>query len=610
MILNYDSFLENLILSQINEAILYYSSDFKKVLNTMRDSEIASDLLNAEATDVKPDTTFIDLDKDGYLSFITSGNAIKLIDAKWPDGGISPILKDKPNGRLAELIWQADKIGGNDSSGVSTKSRNLIKIGKLVNKIFPEKYKDKDIEEFVNKFKASIENTKEKFIIVEGEDIDHWYDSSNYYEISGTLGNSCMKGKSGRGYFDIYTKNPEVCRMLILVEGGKLKGRALVWKVDNNRGFTYYLDRQYTINESDVNKFRKYADDNDWAYKTYNNHSELQAVTYKGENKYTQMTVHLKYANEDRKSYNYSEYPYVDTFRRYDPKRGILYNDSEQASDYDGQSTSEDTAGGYTQIQGGKWSEYYGEYVDEDRAVWSEPMDSYLDIDESVEIRRGSRRNRGWWPRDHNDIFYDEYHDDYIHADDSIHSVYYGHDILEDDSVIVIRKIDKHLNTTDDAVYSDDNCYVPNSRLEDELWFKKLSKKIDTDFIYGVLENCLEKSSDNKWIPESLSIDVFKTLSDEYEIEYLTIIDAYILGVDVDKSKKYKTIDMVSYDTYLYKNNIYKLLTSKASAISNKKQTTMFDEVDPNQKMAMESRYRNVVNRWAELEEFKYVYID
>jgi hypothetical protein len=44
-----------------------------------------------------------------------------------------------------------------DENDVYTKSRNSLRIGRFINKVFPGKYNDKQIEEFVNKFKAAIE---------------------------------------------------------------------------------------------------------------------------------------------------------------------------------------------------------------------------------------------------------------------------------------------------------------------------------------------------------------------------------------------------------------------------------------------------------------------
>jgi hypothetical protein len=51
------------------------------------------------------------------------------------------------------------------------------------------------------------------------------------------------------------------------------------------------------------------------------------------------------------KSESYSRFPYVDTFRRYDPDSGILYNDDEEDSEYEGHYILADTGGGtYTEI--------------------------------------------------------------------------------------------------------------------------------------------------------------------------------------------------------------------------------------------------------------------
>lgn len=608
MIFNYDSFLESLILSQINEAVLYYSPDLLKYLKKLsKDSDIAKDLLSIETQDVKPDTTFIDLDKDGYLSFITSSNAIRLIDAKWPDGNVSSILKDKPNKGMFDLIWKADKEGGDDVSGVSTKSRNLIKIGKLVNKLFPNKYKDKDIEEFVNKFKAAIDNSKEKFMVVEGDDIDFWYNSDNYYENSGSLGNSCMKGKSGRGYFDIYTKNPEVCQMLVLVEDDKLKGRALVWKVKTTeQSFEYFLDRQYTINDSDVVKFRNYAKEKGWAYKTYNNHSNFGSVTFEDTDKKIEMSVQLNKQKYDR-------FPYVDTFRRYDPDTGILYNDDSQDPENKGQYILEDTGGGYIRIEGGKWSEYYGDYIDEDRAVWSDPMGSYLDIEESVEVERGSRRNRGWWPRDHDEIYYDEYMGDFIHEDDSIYSSYYGHRILAEDAVMIIsgfRKFPNYAQTT--YIYDDDNDnWISTREIGDMLWYQKIQSEDpnkDWDDIRGVLSELLMDTKIG-WIPEDIQIDIYKAAENEYGIDYASRVDAYILGIKLNIEDR-KMVDMVYYDTTLskikYENReLVKMMINKGKDLVNDKQLSLFAKDDVTM-----HRLREVFSRVATLTERRYILED
>jgi hypothetical protein len=62
------------------------------------------------------------------------------------------------------------------------------------------------------------------------------------------------------------------------------------------------------------------------------------------------MTIQLGKSGGD---YDYGRYPYVDTFRRYDPTSGILYNDDDEDSKNEGQYILADTGGGYTEIEGG-----------------------------------------------------------------------------------------------------------------------------------------------------------------------------------------------------------------------------------------------------------------
>lgn len=338
----YLDFLDNIILESITESIMYITPELRKNLKQIN-SDISNDLLNVEGKDIEPDVTFIDIDKDGYLSFITMPNARKLIITKWPHLFTSDDISISSDTALAKDMIDAERSG--IGAGLLSTSRNLIKIGKLVNKIFPDKYTDKQIEEFVNQFKSIIENNKERFEIVDGDNIDFWYYYTNYLFDFGALGNSCMKNK--KGIFEIYNKNPQVCKMLILLEEGKLKGRALVWKIDTvksdrvpNLKFEYFMDRQYTIDQSDVYKFKKYADDQGWAYKTHNNHDSLGFVTFKGtEYASIKMTVNVNKPINGR-------YPYMDTFRRFNPTLGILYNDNSLS--VAGCYILEDTGGGYT----------------------------------------------------------------------------------------------------------------------------------------------------------------------------------------------------------------------------------------------------------------------
>mgnify|MGYP000692561615 CR=1 FL=1 len=74
-------------------------------------------------------------------------------------------------------MYQYDKDGM--GPGVYTSSRNSIKIGKLVNKILRTKYKDSDLEQFVNQVKSALEG-KQEFLLISGKEIESAYDVNNY----------------------------------------------------------------------------------------------------------------------------------------------------------------------------------------------------------------------------------------------------------------------------------------------------------------------------------------------------------------------------------------------------------------------------------------------
>ena len=94
--------------------------------------------------------------------------------------------------------------------------------------------------------------------MVQGESIAYWYNYKNYLDRSGSLGNSCMSNVDDE-YFDIYMSNSDVCKLLILKSQenpNKIVGRALLWTLT---GGEKYLDRIYTIKDSDIELFKDYA---------------------------------------------------------------------------------------------------------------------------------------------------------------------------------------------------------------------------------------------------------------------------------------------------------------------------------------------------------------
>jgi len=573
MILRYNKFIEEDLLfeSLINETYVYYVKDFKDVLYKLsKQSEIAKDLIDLEYKDVKNDMTFISLsDREGYISGSTLRNLKNNVEKSFTDWAKGHNLGDERTKQILDIMLSKIDKGETTQTDVNhifneydlkSKSRNDVKLGRLVNALLPGKYTSKDIEEFTNKFKASLSKQGEYFEEVSGDTINIWYNADNYKEMSGTLGNSCMARKSG--LFKIYTENPDVCKMLILIEDDKLIGRALVWKLSSIKIYgkdpvqdSWFMDRQYTIKDSDVEKFRNYAKEKGWIYKSSNNHHSFSNVTIEGEEKNATLEVQVK-------ATNYGRYPYMDTFKRFDPNEGILYNDDDEDESYEGQYILNDTGGGYDEIASGVWSEWHDRRIPHDQAVWSDWADSYLNRDYATYIETGSRRNRdSWYPEDCDDIVYDEWIGEPIHTDDSVYSEAYGYSIYDANAVKTIDEImsDGDVTTDDGWRHKDDDDIIRISEFNDMLWYEKLSEEFRdwtyNDHTHIVVDNLI-KNYKGEWIPKILEIEIYKVLeSDENDedpvdlrgIEWLTEVDALILGCKLNK-KEERVIDKIQYN--------------------------------------------------------------
>lgn len=604
MISKYNSFALDLLLEKaINESFLYYSPNVRKALSRIKGNDIATELLGSEGTDVKPDMTFIDLGKEGYFSFITMRNAKPLIATRYPnlewadniETEAMPDVKAYSN-ELHELDTETQSRG----TGVFTKSRNEVGLGRFVNKLFPGKYNSKEVEEFVNSFKASLEKVGEHFDLVEGDDIEFWYNSNNYKAIAGTLGSSCMAQK--RNLFDIYTQNQDVCKMLILKEDDKIIGRALVWKLkslnvskDEDPGF--FMDRQYTIKESDVQKFRNYAIDKGWSYKSYNNHHSLGTININGEDKNVSMSVQVK----DK---DYNRYPYMDTFRRYDVSNGILYNDDNQGQEYEGQYILEDTGGGYAEIEGGVYSEWYDRRLSDDDAVWSEPLSDYLIRDQAVLVERGYSRRRGWYPSDYDDIFFDEDHDEYFHMDDGVYSEIENRTLWSETAVLVVTEIynDGDVPSTDaQYMYEGDRDITKIDT--DWLWFDKISDKFRDwqDYSY-ISQKLLVVDYEGNYIPKKFAVTTYKideprdNAVDITGVEYLTKVDSLGLGYNIDESEKRITdwftyTQMIAEYTDILSERLPKLIKRYSDVLNNSGQLQLQFKGDD------EQEYRDKVSK-------------
>jgi len=228
----------------------------------------------------------------------------------------------------------SDKKADDVEDPYNTKGRGTIKIGRLISALLSNddvKYTlfgdytptAKDIEQFVNLYKASKVDKINEFRLVDGEEIAYWYDEKRYYSNQGQLGNSCMKDVD-KDYFDIYVKNPRVCKLLIYVNGdNELLGRALVWKLEKSpvKEAKWFMDRVYVNRDSDINRFKEHARKEGWLYKYKNNYDHNEGVLF-----YLGSTPILGKVVIKLRNYDFKEYPFIDTVSFFDKKEGTLSN--------------------------------------------------------------------------------------------------------------------------------------------------------------------------------------------------------------------------------------------------------------------------------------------
>lgn len=244
-----------------------------------------------------------------------------------------------------EAVYNVDKLAAVDNrqKEVWVKNRQEMKVGRAIRALLRSagaEFNEKEIETFVNSYKMTIDKLNDRFSYfeeVKGDDIAHWYFYEHYYERKGTIGNSCMSNVPSE-WFDIYTSNPNQVNLVILksqTDDTKITGRALLWTLPDGKKF---MDRIYTINDSDVNLFRDYAKENGWYYKFHNSSTDLALAVGPDDKKVDLGTISIIL---DKKYYD--NFPYLDTLKYFTSGSGLLSNKGDSNS-----YILEDTEGGYT----------------------------------------------------------------------------------------------------------------------------------------------------------------------------------------------------------------------------------------------------------------------
>ena len=600
--LEYNEFnLNRMLESLVNESMFYYTNAFADILKKVDDNDIAKDLLSVKGTDVKPDMTFIDVDdKEGFISFSQINKAISGIN-KWVDEYVENntdvnadaiiTSKDKMISSIKDGTWD-----GNFKGDIYTKSRNTVKLGKLVNSIFPGKYTAKEVEEFVNKYKSKAIDEK-KFELVDGDDIMDWYYEDNYRYNESSIGSSCMRHYRCRNYFKIYTENVGICKLLILKDNDnedEILGRALVWKfsdigVDRDEigNAIWYMDRVYVGKDIYYEDFREYAVANNWIYRASGSYG-YSDVNYNNE-KVGDINIEVQLINHE-----FDRYPYMDTFKRLNTDTGTLYNDDD--TDERDCYILEDTGGGYTDTNG-VWSSYYETTILEDNSVYSEPLETYIYSDNSVYVNTGHWKYHGNWPADHEDIVFDDYREEYIHQDDAIYCPYEGKSFFDEDCVSCVTKFSGLNDYEEEAFSVKESNIVHVSRM---YCFDYLEGN-SFDYYYFHKDILGYSSNDDKYYLTEFAVDLFET-----EKGYYTIIDCDILGLK--SSEKAHFSDEFSYNHDLYNRNMIDVLIEKGKSkieYYNKQTRLVFDETDEaNYEALVDEKINNIRNRIEELESF------
>jgi len=421
-LLNYLEF----ITESVNDGKIIYSVKFRTLLKSVSDKaakdertkmfNIASHLLMIEnRSDYKDTFTLIDItDKNDTLSMI---NVSRINRAISNDPDILSFIDSIPQELRVDHIISHASYGSNNVNWINklwNSQRTDVKVGRYAKRVLTNVAKlsvnDTDVEMFVNLYKSSFDyekGMKDKIEIVSGDAIREWYSEETYQSGGGSLNNSCMRYPKCQRYFDIYVKNPEVCQMMILKnEDGKLIGRALIWKLDNGKT---YMDRVYTVNDSDTNIFKEYAEEKGWTNTYYTRNSS--------------MTVQLK-------KEEYNKFPYMDTFHSYNKETNVLVNDEVRESDewY----ILQNTDGSYSE-GGGVWSEYHGEYISAEEAIWCENIDSYVHQDEAIWLEY-----RQEWAGPSDGIVWSEYQQESYYRDDASFSDCMGSWLYNEEMITVI----------------------------------------------------------------------------------------------------------------------------------------------------------------------------
>jgi hypothetical protein len=268
---------------------LFISDELRSVLETIKSESIVADLL-LKRRHSKEDLV------DDPVNFIS--------------------ISTQDSTRISYLT--TERIGIIPESEFWTSSRRFhMKPGGFISKIF-KNISSKDVEVFSNLYRAEVRKPKFDFKIVSGEDIRSYYHYEKHASDSGSLGVSCMRYESCQRLFNMYVENQDkISLLLMLNENGYVLGRALLWNFDGNK----IMDRIYSINDEQLPfYFKKWATENGYYFRAQQNwYNSLQFERLGEGKKLLKLDVKLD-------NFDFRYYPYMDTFKFFNPDTGTFSN--------------------------------------------------------------------------------------------------------------------------------------------------------------------------------------------------------------------------------------------------------------------------------------------
>lgn len=264
------------------------------------------------------------------IEILMEPNDISLIDI----GDDKNMVSFTQGSKLSELFKETDfnilstyiRPLYRDSGEIYHRSRTNIRIGRLIKKIFIDKFTDSQIEKFVNQYSALCDGGL-KFETYNGRGIKVGYESRRYTndgQTANPLLNSCMNDHLD--VIDFYSGCP--VSLLVLVDDENIiYGRALVWEFDGG----VFMDRVYVANDSDYYKFIGHASKNGWFYKDQNKSGARIEYAKNGKNVgWFKIEIKLKFNVNDYKQWGFPYldsliYAYGNIISNSKPKQGTYY---------------------------------------------------------------------------------------------------------------------------------------------------------------------------------------------------------------------------------------------------------------------------------------------